>query len=106
AMDCQACVMAKTEKIGQKYHVALRLWSSIVNLICTLPTKIHNLSAYYTHTRGSAQMTVAESYSAQMIHTGRDLKGRTQKIPGVPIMFIFNHKRNILYTDKDGIHIL
>uniref|UniRef100_A0A8C2LAD1 FCF1 n=1 Tax=Cricetulus griseus TaxID=10029 RepID=A0A8C2LAD1_CRIGR len=66
------CVMAETEKLGQKYRVSLRI--------------AYDLTDCSAHTKEPMLMTAWYRES---------LKESIQKIPGVPIMYISNHRYNI-----------
>ncbi|XP_018430353.1 PREDICTED: rRNA-processing protein FCF1 homolog, partial [Nanorana parkeri] len=82
------CVMAELEKLGQKYRVALR--SVIDPTFERLPC---------THTGTYADDCLVQrvtQHKCYMVATvDRDLKRRIRKIPGVPIMYISNHRYNI-----------
>uniref|UniRef100_A0A4W5QGT9 FCF1 rRNA-processing protein n=1 Tax=Hucho hucho TaxID=62062 RepID=A0A4W5QGT9_9TELE len=66
------CVMAEMEKLGMKYRVALRI------------AKDPRFERLVTQNKCYILATV-----------DRDLKRRIRKIPGVPIMYISNHRFNI-----------
>ncbi|CAO2594299.1 rRNA-processing protein FCF1 homolog [Lemmus lemmus] len=65
--------MAEIEKLGQKYRVALRIAKD--PRFDRLPVTQHKCYIVAT--------------------VDRDLKRRIRKIPGVPIMYISNHRYNI-----------
>uniref|UniRef100_A0A3Q3WQS8 PIN domain-containing protein n=1 Tax=Mola mola TaxID=94237 RepID=A0A3Q3WQS8_MOLML len=71
------CVMAEIEKLGMKYRVAFRIVKDprFERLPCT-------------H-KGIYQKCYI------LATVDRDLKRRVRKIPGVPIMYISNHRYNI-----------
>ncbi|KAI3719501.1 hypothetical protein L6452_20401 [Arctium lappa] len=82
------CVMAELEKLGQKYRVALRIAKDprFERLPCT-------------HKGTYADDCIVErvtQHKCYMVATcDRDLKRRIRKIPGVPIMYITQHKYSI-----------
>ncbi|GKB26053.1 rRNA-processing protein FCF1 [Tanacetum coccineum] len=82
------CVMAELEKLGQKYRVALRIAKDprFERLPCT-------------HKGTYADNCIVErvtQHKCYMVATcDRDLKRRIRKIPGVPIMYITQHKYSI-----------
>ncbi|CAO2630665.1 rRNA-processing protein FCF1 homolog [Lemmus lemmus] len=65
--------MAEIEKLGQKYGVALRI------------AKDPRFD----------QLRVTQHKCYIVATVDRDLKRRIRKIPGVPIMYIYNHRYNI-----------
>ncbi|CBK20393.2 uncharacterized protein [Blastocystis hominis] len=82
------CVMAELEKLGSRYHVALRLAKD---------PRFQRLTC-------SHKGTYADDCIVERVRTNRcyivatcdkDLKRRIRKIPGVPIMFIVNHRYTI-----------
>uniref|UniRef100_A0A2I3SA86 FCF1 n=1 Tax=Pan troglodytes TaxID=9598 RepID=A0A2I3SA86_PANTR len=75
------CVMAETEKLGQKYRVALRI---------TKDPRFELLPCAHQGT-----------YCYIMATVDWDLKRRICKIPGVPIMCISNHRYNIEWMSDD-----
>ncbi|XP_029119102.1 uncharacterized protein [Elaeis guineensis] len=90
-MDClyaKYCVMAELEKLGQKYRVALRIAKDprFERLPCT-------------HKGTYADDCIVErvtQHKCYIVATcDRDLKRRIRKIPGVPIMYITQHKYSI-----------
>ncbi|KAG1330361.1 putative rRNA-processing protein FCF1 [Cocos nucifera] len=82
------CVMAELEKLGQKYRVALRIAKDprFERLPCT-------------HKGTYADDCIVErvtQHKCYIVATcDRDLKRRIRKIPGVPIMYITQHKYSI-----------
>ncbi|KAI5345739.1 hypothetical protein L3X38_013616 [Prunus dulcis] len=82
------CVMAELEKLGQKYRVALRIAKDprFERLPCT-------------HKGTYADDCLVErvtQHKCYIVATcDRDLKRRIRKIPGVPIMYITQHKYSI-----------
>ncbi|XP_063296563.1 rRNA-processing protein FCF1 homolog isoform X2 [Pelobates fuscus] len=82
------CVMAELEKLGQKYRVALRIAKdpTFERLPCT-----H--SGTYADDCLVQRVTQHKCYIVATVD--RDLKRRIRKIPGVPIMYISNHRYNI-----------
>ena len=91
------CVMAELEKLGQKYRVALRIAKD---------PRFERLPC-------SHKGTYADDCICEMVRQHRcyivatcdtDLKRRIRKIPGVPIMFMGNHKYTIeRLPDAGGI---
>ncbi|RZC91215.1 hypothetical protein C5167_027279 [Papaver somniferum] len=94
------CVMAELEKLGQKYRVALRLdvylRSSIAFKIAKDP-RFERLPC--THKGTYADDCLVDritQHKCYIVATcDRDLKRRIRKVPGVPIMYITNHKYSI-----------
>ncbi|KAL4843385.1 hypothetical protein H8958_011528 [Nasalis larvatus] len=82
------CVMAEIEKLGQKYRVALRIAKDprFERLPCT-----HK--GTYADDCLVQRVTQPKCYIVATVD--RDLKRRIRKIPGVPIMYISNHRYNI-----------
>ncbi|KAK1894089.1 Tubulinyl-Tyr carboxypeptidase 1 [Dissostichus eleginoides] len=84
-MDClyaKYCVMAEIEKLGMKYRVALRIAKDprFERLPCT-------------HKGTYADDCLVQRHKCYILATvDRDLKRRVRKIPGVPIMYISNHR--------------
>ncbi|KAK3024494.1 hypothetical protein RJ639_043811, partial [Escallonia herrerae] len=82
------CVMAELEKLGQKYRTALRIAKDprFERLPCT-------------HKGTYADDCIVErvtQHKCYMVATcDRDLKRRIRKVPGVPIMYITQHKYSI-----------
>ncbi|XP_035566340.1 rRNA-processing protein FCF1 homolog [Canis lupus familiaris] len=81
------CVMAETEKLGQKYQVALRIAKDprFEQLPCT-----HK--GTYADDCLVQRVTQHKCYIVATVD--RDLR-RIWKSPGVPIMYISNHRYNI-----------
>ena len=91
------CVMAELEKLGQKYRVALRIAKDprFERLPCS-------------HKGTYADDCICERvrhHRCYIVATcDTDLKRRIRKIPGVPIMFMGNHKYTIeRLPDAGGI---
>ena len=82
------CVMAELEKLGQKYRVALRVAKDprFVRLPCTHP-------GTYADDCICERVRQHKCYIVATCDT--DLKRRLRKIPGVPIMFLQQHRYNI-----------
>ncbi|XP_006750658.1 rRNA-processing protein FCF1 homolog, partial [Leptonychotes weddellii] len=82
------CVMAEIEKLGQKYRMALRIAKDprFERLPCT-----HK--GTYADDCLVQRVTQHKCYIVATVD--RDLKRRIRKIPGVPIMYISNHRYNI-----------
>ncbi|EHB12781.1 rRNA-processing protein FCF1-like protein [Heterocephalus glaber] len=90
------CVMAETERLGQKYRVALRIAEDprFERLPCT-----HK--GTYADDCLVQRVTQHKCYIVATVD--QDLKRRIWKIPGVPIMYISNHRYNIdRMTDDYG----
>lgn len=89
------CVMAELEKLGQKYRVALRIAKDprFERLPCT-------------HKGTYADDCICErvrQHRCYIVATcDTDLKRRIRKIPGVPIMFMGNHKYTIERLPEAG----
>ena len=94
AMDClygkcipyiSDCVIAELEKLGHKYRMAIRL---------TKDPRFQRLTC--THKGTYADDCIVNEVTANRLFIvatcDKDLKRRIRKIPGVPIMFIHNHK--------------
>ncbi|KDP31501.1 hypothetical protein JCGZ_15421 [Jatropha curcas] len=82
------CVMAELEKLGQKYRAALRIAKDpcFERLSC-----IHK--GTYADDCIVDRVTHHKCYIVATCD--RDLKRRIRKIPGVPIMYITQHKYSI-----------
>ncbi|KAF4390237.1 hypothetical protein F8388_019892 [Cannabis sativa] len=82
------CVMAELEKLGQKYRVALRIAKDprFERLPC-----IHR----GTYADDCIVDRVTQHKCFIVATCDRDLKRRIRKIPGVPIMYITQHKYSI-----------
>ncbi|KAB5527157.1 hypothetical protein DKX38_021004 [Salix brachista] len=93
------CVMAELEKLGQKYRVALRNFDDgclCLNRIAKDP-RFERLPCIHKGTY--ADDCIVErvtKHKCYIVATcDRDLKRRIRKIPGVPIMYITQHKYSI-----------
>lgn len=82
------CVMAELEKLGQKFRVALRIAkdSTFERLPCTHAG---------TYADDCLVQRVLQHKCYIVATVDRDLKRRIRKIPGVPIMYISQHRYNI-----------
>ncbi|KAJ8648752.1 hypothetical protein MRB53_001775 [Persea americana] len=82
------CVMAELEKLGQKYRVALRIAKDprFERLPCTHKG---------TYADDCLVDRVTQHKCYIVATCDRDLKRRIRKIPGVPIMYITQHKYSI-----------
>ncbi|KAK2650173.1 hypothetical protein Ddye_017662 [Dipteronia dyeriana] len=82
------CVMAELEKLGQKYRVALRIAKDprFERLPCTHKG---------TYADDCLVDRVTQHKCFIVATCDRDLKRRIRKIPGVPIMYITQHKYSI-----------
>ncbi|KAJ4969905.1 hypothetical protein NE237_003004 [Protea cynaroides] len=83
-----SCVMAELEKLGQKYRVALRIAKDprFDRLPC---------SHKGTYADDCIVDRVTQHKCYIVATCDRDLKRRIRKIPGVPIMYITQHKYSI-----------
>ncbi|OVA01880.1 PIN domain [Macleaya cordata] len=82
------CVMAELEKLGQKYRVALRIAKD---------PRFERLPCSHKGTYADDCMVdrVTQHKCYIVATCDRDLKRRIRKIPGVPIMYITQHKYSI-----------
>lgn len=82
------CVLAELEKLGQKYRVALKVAKDarVVRIPCT-------------HKGTYADDCICErvlNHKCYIVATcDRDLRRRIRKIPGVPIMYLAQHRYTI-----------
>lgn len=82
------CVMAELEKLGQKYRVALKIAKDprLERLPCT-------------HKGTYADDCICERVTQHRCYIvatcDRDLRRRLRKIPGVPIMYIHQHRYSV-----------
>ncbi|KPP62721.1 rRNA-processing protein FCF1-like [Scleropages formosus] len=95
------CVMAEIEKLGMKYRVALRIAKDprFERLPCShkgtyaddcLVQRVTQVKWYCTILCHVYIMCLHKCYIVATVD--RDLKRRIRKIPGVPIMYISNHR--------------
>jgi len=79
------CVIAELEKLGHKYRLALRL---------TKDPRFHKLKCQHggTYADDCIATRVKQDRVYIVATCDKDLKRRIRKIPGVPIMYIANHK--------------
>ena len=79
------CVMAELEKLGKKYQIALKLAKDprFIRLSC-------DHKGTYADDCLVNRVTQHKCYIVATCD--RDLKRRIRKVPGVPIMFLANHK--------------
>ncbi|KAL3683864.1 hypothetical protein R1sor_001886 [Riccia sorocarpa] len=82
------CVMAELEKLGEKYRVALKIAKNpnFDRLPCTHKG---------TYADDCLVQRVTQHKCYIVATCDRDLKRRIRKIPGVPIMYITQHKYSI-----------
>ena len=82
------CVMAELEKLGQKYRVALRVAKDprFVRLPCTHPG---------TYADDCICQRVRQHKCYIVATCDTDLKRRIRKIPGVPIMYLQQHRYTV-----------
>ncbi|GFR76814.1 rRNA-processing protein FCF1-like protein [Elysia marginata] len=82
------CVMAELEKLGRKYRVALKIAKD---------PRFHHLTCLHkgTYADDCIVKRVTESKCYIVATNDKDLKKRIRKIPGVPIMYIAQHRYSI-----------
>jgi len=82
------CVMAELEKLGSKYRIALRIVKDprFVRLPC-----MHK----GTYADDCLVNRVTQHKAYIVATCDKDLKRRIRKIPGVPIMYLANHRYSI-----------
>ncbi|XP_057653381.1 rRNA-processing protein FCF1 homolog [Diorhabda carinulata] len=82
------CVLAELEKLGQKYRVALRIIKDPrFERICCMHKG--------TYADDCLVQRVTQHKCYIVATNDRDLKRRIRKIPGVPIMYVSQHKYTI-----------
>lgn len=82
------CVLAELEKLGQKYRVALRIIKD------PRFERIHCMHKG-TYADDCLVQRVTQHKCYIVATNDRDLKRRIRKIPGVPIMYVSQHKYTI-----------
>lgn len=82
------CVMAELEKLGPKYHVALRIAKD---------SRFDRLPCMHkgTYADNCLVQRVTQHKCYIVATCDRDLKRRIRKVPGVPIMYLSQHKYTI-----------
>ena len=82
------CVMAEIEKMGQKYRVALRIAKD---------PRFVRLSCQHKGTYADdCLVRRIQQHKVYIVATmDRDLRRRIRKVPGIPIMFIHQHRYSI-----------
>nr|CAB3245469.1 rRNA-processing protein FCF1 homolog [Phallusia mammillata] len=82
------CVMAELEKLGPKYHVALRIAKD---------ARFDRLPCMHkgTYADDCLVQRVTQHKCYIVATCDRDLKRRIRKIPGIPIMYLSQHKYTI-----------
>jgi len=82
------CVMAELEKLGAKYRVALKI---------VRDPRFERLPCYHkgTYADDCLVQRVTQHKCYIVATCDKDLKRRIRKIPGVPIMFISQHRFSI-----------
>jgi len=82
------CVMAELEKLGSKYRIALRIVKD---------PRFERLPCMHKGTYADDCLVArVTQHKAYIVATcDKDLKRRIRKIPGVPIMFLSNHRYSI-----------
>ena len=87
---CDA-VMAELEKLGEKYRVALKLAKD--KRLERIPNPPGTSNQTYAD---DVLVEIVKQHRCYIVATcDRDLKRRIRKIPGVPIMYIHNHRYSI-----------
>ncbi|KAF2322907.1 hypothetical protein GH714_031986 [Hevea brasiliensis] len=95
------CVMAELEKLGQKYRVALSIFSCdlVTSNFCWIAKDPRFERLPCLHKGTYADDCIVDrvtQHKCYIVATcDRDLKRRIRKIPGVPIMYITQHKYSI-----------
>ena len=98
------CVMAELEKLGSKYRIALRIVKDprFERLPCMhkVRTKKYWASVFQLIDQGTyaddCLVNRVTQHKAYIVATcDKDLKRRIRKIPGVPIMYLTNHRYSI-----------
>ncbi|VAI70473.1 unnamed protein product [Triticum turgidum subsp. durum] len=95
------CVMAELEKLGQKYRVALRIAKDprFQRLACTHKGTyaddciVERITQHLISSRANERGCLHKCYIVATCD--RDLKRRIRKVPGVPIMYITQHRYSI-----------
>ncbi|KAK7103888.1 rRNA-processing protein FCF1 homolog [Littorina saxatilis] len=82
------CVMAELEKLGRRYRVALRI---------VRDPRFERLTCLHKGTYADDCLVErVTQHKCYMVATNdKDLKRRVRKIPGIPIVFIHNHKYEV-----------
>ncbi|XP_018574668.1 rRNA-processing protein FCF1 homolog isoform X2 [Anoplophora glabripennis] len=82
------CVLAELEKLGQKYKVALRIIKD---------PRFERISCMHkgTYADDCLVQRVTQHKCYIVATNDRDLKRRIRKIPGVPIMYVSQHRYTI-----------
>merc|ERR1711874_28933 len=82
------CVMTELEKLGRKYRVALKIAKD---------SRFQHLTCLHkgTYADDCIVRRVTESKCYIVATNDKDLKKRIRKIPGVPIMYIAQHRYSI-----------
>mmetsp|Transcript_28416 Transcript_28416/g.21224 ORF Transcript_28416/g.21224 Transcript_28416/m.21224 type:complete len:155 (+) Transcript_28416:165-629(+) len=88
------CVVAELEKLGHRYRLALRL---------SKDPRFQRLKCLHKGTYADDCLVdrVKESRCYIVATNDRDLKRRIRKIPGVPIMYVGQHKYKIERISED-----
>ena len=82
------CVVAELEKLGRKFHLALKL---------TKDPRVHHLKCGCrgNYADDCIVNTVTQNRCYIVATNDKDLRRRIRKIPGVPIMYLHNHKFSV-----------
>ena len=85
---CLDCVMGELEKLGSKYRIALRIVKD---------PRFERLPCMHKGTYADdCLVNRVTQHKAYIVATcDKDLKRRIRKIPGVPIMYLSNHRYSI-----------
>ncbi|KAI8365802.1 Fcf1-domain-containing protein [Choanephora cucurbitarum] len=91
------CVLAELEKLGPKYRIALRI---------ARDPRFERLPCSHKGTYADdCLVNRVMQHKCYIVATcDRDLKRRIRKIPGIPIMYIANHKYTIERLPELGIN--
>ncbi|KAL4238221.1 rRNA-processing protein fcf1 [Mactra antiquata] len=82
------CVLAELEKLGAKYRVALRI---------ARDDRFQRLPCFHkgTYADDCIVQRISEHKCYIVATSDKDLKRRIRKVPGVPVMYIQNHRYSI-----------
>lgn len=80
-----SCVLAELEKLGRKFHLALKL-------VKDPRFQILKCGCHGNYADDCIVNTVTQNRCYLVATNDKDLRRRLRRIPGVPIMFLHNHK--------------
>ena len=88
------CVIAELEKMGHRFRLALKL---------TKDPRFKKLTCIHKGTYADdCIMNTIKQHRCYMVATNdKDLKRRIRKVPGVPIIFVSNHKYAVERLSED-----